>query len=121
MSGNLKDILSHLNPDIDQETLMRYLEGKLTAEQQHDLEKNMLDNDFNTDALEGLQDFRNKQEISLLVEQLNNDLRKRTDRKKRSREKRELKLEPWLIITLVIILLIVVISYVVLHQQLNGK
>lgn len=119
MSENLKDILSHLNPDIDQETLLLYLQGKLTAEQQHDIEKNMLDNDFTADALEGLQDFQNKKEISLLVEQLNRDLRNKTEKKKRLRKKRELKLEPWLIITLVIILMIVVISYVVLHRQMG--
>ena len=35
MSENLKDILSHLNPDIDQETLLLYLQGKLSTEQQH--------------------------------------------------------------------------------------
>ena len=60
MSDNLKDILSNLNPDIDQEVLMLYLQGKLSAEQQHEVERQMMDNDFDADALEGLQGFKNK-------------------------------------------------------------
>ena len=52
MSESLKDILSNLNPDIDQETLLQYLQGKLTAEQQHELEKQMMENEFESDALE---------------------------------------------------------------------
>ena len=51
MSDNLKDILSHLNPEIDQETLMLYLQGKLSAQQQHDLEKEALQSDFENDAM----------------------------------------------------------------------
>ena len=36
MKENLKDILSHLAKDIDQETLLLYLQGKLSPEQQHE-------------------------------------------------------------------------------------
>jgi len=43
MSEDLKDILSNLNPDVDQETLLQYLQGKLSAQDQHDLEKQMMD------------------------------------------------------------------------------
>jgi hypothetical protein len=75
MKDNLKDILSNLNPDIDQETLLLYLQGKLSAEKQHELEMQMLDNNFETDALEGLQTLSNAQNVSYLVEQLNRDLR----------------------------------------------
>ena len=60
MNESLKDILSHLNPDIDQETLLRYLQGKLSSDEQHSMEKKMMDNDFNMDALEGLEGIRIK-------------------------------------------------------------
>ena len=60
MSENLKDILSHLNPDIDQETLLLYLQGKLSTEQQHEVEKQMMDNDFEADALEDSRISRTK-------------------------------------------------------------
>jgi hypothetical protein len=119
MSDNLKDILSNLNPDIDQETLLLYLQGKLSAQEQHEVEKQMIDSDFETDALEGLQDFKDKRKIALLVDQLNKDLKKKTEKKKRLRQKLILNLEPWLIIALVIILVLIVISYIVVRRQMN--
>jgi hypothetical protein len=71
MSENLKDILSHLNPDIDQATLLLYLQGKLSAEEQHEVEKQIIDNEFEADAIEGLQNFKDKRNLSSLVDQLN--------------------------------------------------
>ena len=60
MPGKLKDILSHLSTEIDQETLLKYLEGRLSEEQKHEIEKKMLDSDFTNDAIEGLQEIKNK-------------------------------------------------------------
>ncbi len=117
MSGNLKDILSNLNPDIDQETLMRYLQGQLSAEQQHEVEKQMMDNDFDSDALEGLEEFKNKRNINQLVEQLNRDLKKRTEKKKKFRKKMQLQVEPWIIVAVVMILLLVVIAFFVITRM----
>ena len=90
MSEDLKDILSNLNPEIDQETLMRYLQGKLSAEEQHEVEKTITNDDFDSDALEGLQNFKDKRNINLLVDQLKKDLRKKTEKKKRFKEKLQL-------------------------------
>lgn len=119
MKDNLKDILSNLNPDIDQETLLLYLQGKLSAEKQHELEMQMVDSDFETDALEGLQNMQDTQHISHIVEQLNRDLKKKTSQKKGHREKLEFKAEPWIWLAIVIILLLVVLAYVIIHQYLQ--
>ena len=75
MQENLKDILIHLSTDVDQETLLLYLQGKLSAEQQHEVEKKLMNNDFASDAAEGLQSFKDQQRLELLVKQLNKDLR----------------------------------------------
>ncbi len=119
MKESLKDILSNLNPDIDQATLLLYLQGKLTAMQQHELEKKMLENDFSMDALEGLQQFDDKTNISLLVEQLNKDLKVKTAKKKKLKEKIKLKLDPWTIIMIVFILVLVVISFIIIYRKLH--
>jgi hypothetical protein len=119
MQPNLKDILSHMSSDIDQETLMLYLQGKLSPEKQHELEKQILDNDFATDAIDGLQDFKDKKKLAAVVEQLNNDLRKKTVLKKARRRKRTVQSEPWLLITLVIILLLVVLCYFILFRHMG--
>lgn len=119
MNDDLKDILSNLNPGVDQETLMRYLQGKLSEQEQHEIEKQMMGDDFEADALEGLQEFKNKKDLSSLVDQLNADLKKRTEKKKRAKEKMKLKLDSNLIIAIIIILLLVAISYFIIQKQLS--
>lgn len=119
MSDKLKDILSHLSTEVDQETLLKYLEGKLSDEQTHELEKRMLDSDFTNDAVEGLQQIKNKGDISSLVEQLNRDLHKKLDKKKKRREKLRFRDQPWLYIAIVIILLLIILSYLVIHRMLT--
>lgn len=119
MNENLKDILSNLNPDIDQETLLRYLQGKLSAEEQHEIEKGMMESDFDSDALEGLQEMKDKKNLTVLIQQLQKDLKKKTEKKKKARQKLQLNLEPWLIISLVIILILAVISYILVRQQIK--
>ena len=41
---NFKDILSHLSTEVDQETLLLYLQNKLSAEKRHEVEKQLLSN-----------------------------------------------------------------------------
>lgn len=115
MNPNLKDILSHLNPDINQETLLQYIQGHLPAEKQQELEAYLIDNDFENDALEGLHEFKNKRTLSLMVAQLNRDLKKKTGRRKSSRAL-QLKSEPWLWVAVLIVLILVVISYIVIRS-----
>ena len=119
MSENLKDILSNLNPDIDQETLLLYLQGKLSAEQQHEVEKQMMDHDFELDALEGLGNIKETKKIAHLVEQLNYELKKKTEKKKKLRRKLDVKIDPWVIASVIIVLLLVVLSYFVIHHHLR--
>lgn len=119
MADKLKDILSHLSTDVDQETLLKYLEGRLSDEQRHELEKKMLDSEFANDAVEGLQDIKNKQRITSVVDQLNRELHKKLEKKKRKREKFRFKDKPWLYLALIIILLLIVISYFVIYRMLQ--
>lgn len=119
MSENLKDILTNLNKDIEQEKLLDYLNKKLSASEAHELEKQMADDEFMSDAVEGLENFKDKKDVSLLVEQLNRDLKKQTAKKKLKKEKRKLKEQPWLYITLVILLLLVIVSYIVIKKYLG--
>ena len=119
MSDKLKDILSHLSTEVDQETLLKYLEGRLSEEQKHELEKKMLSSEFTDDAMEGLQEIKNKRNISSLVDQLNRDLHNKLEKKKQRREKLRFKDQPWLFIAIFIILILIIISYVVIHKMLQ--
>ena len=119
MQDNLKDILSHLSGEIDQETLLLYLQDKLTPEKRHELEKQVADNEFVSDALDGLQQIKDKQQISYMVEMLNRDLKKKVEKKKQRREKLKLPDQTTLYITIVILLLLIVLSYFVIHRMMN--
>ena len=87
MQGNLKDILSNLSTDIDQETLLLYLQDKLPEDKKHELEKRLMENEFAGDALEGLREIKDKQQISFMVEMLNRDLKKKTEKKTQASRK----------------------------------
>jgi hypothetical protein len=121
MSEELKNILSNLSPDIDQEMLLLYLQNKLSAEKRHELEKKLLENEFADDAAEGLQTIKDKQGISEMVEMLNYDLKKKLEKKKLRRQKINLTIQPWLYISLVILILLIVIAYVVIRMYLKTK
>lgn len=116
MDGKLKDILGHLSTEVDQETLLLYLQGKLPPEKQHEVEQHIMNNEFAADALEGLRNFRDPAALDRVVSQLNQDLRKKTRKKKK---RREAGAEPWLVIALVIILILIIVSYLIIHQQLR--
>lgn len=117
MAENLKDILSNLSPDIDQETLMLYLQGKLSEQKKHEVEEKLLENEFADDAMDGLKEFRDKEQVSYMVEMLNRDLKKKTEKKKKRREKMKLPEMPWLYITIVIFLLLIVLCYFVIRKM----
>jgi hypothetical protein len=120
MKENIKDILSGLSTDIDQETLLLYLQGKLSDEKKHEVEKQLMQDDFNEDAAEGLDDFKDKQQLQYMVEMLNRDLRKKTERKKRRRERMKIKDQPWLYISLLILIILIVMAYIFIRRMLNN-
>ncbi len=119
MPGNLKDILSHLSTDIDQETLLLYLQDKLPEDKKHEIEMQLLENEFAGEAMEGLQEFRDKQQLSYMVEMLNRDLKKKTAKKEARREKMKFKEPPGIFISIIILILLILISYLTIHHYLR--
>ena len=113
MQENLKDILSGLNSEVDQETLLLYLQQKLTPEKQHEVERKLAENEFADDAIEGLSDIRDKQHVAHMVELLNRDLKKKIATKKKRRQALKLKDQSLLYISILIFLVLIVICYLV--------
>jgi hypothetical protein len=120
MKENLKDILSNLSPDINQEELLRYVQGHLSAEKQQELEAIALQSDFESDALEGLEAFRDKRQLAHIVEQLNGDLKKKADKRKRRLEPLQIKSDPWIWIAVAMVLILVVISYILIRANVKN-
>ena len=120
MSDNYKDILSNLSTDVDQETLLLYLQGKLSENKKHEIEKQLMQHEFNEDAVDGLQEFKDKEQLMYMVEMLNRDLKKKTEKKKQRREKMKIKDQPWIYISILILILLIALSYIVIHRYLKG-
>lgn len=121
MNNKLKDILSNSNKDIDNQQLMDYLSQQLSKEESHAVEMNMADDEFMSDAVDGLQHIEDKKNMQAYVEQLNNDLQKQIAKNKTRKEKRRLKDQPYTILTIILLLVLVVISFIVLKKYLDAK
>lgn len=119
MSDQLKDILSNLNTDIDQETLLKYINHQLSKEEVHHIEEKLTSTGFESDAVDGLHEI-DKERLAFVVESLNRDLKKRTAKKIARRKKRELKPQWWLYFSIILFLIILVLVYMYLHQQMRG-
>ena len=96
-----------------------YLQGKLSEDKKHEVEKQLLQNEFDGDAADGLQEFRDKEQLQYMVEMLNCDLKKKTEKKKQRREKMKIKDQPWIYISILILILLVVLSYIVITRLLK--
>src|ERR1700754_1059046 len=117
MSDDLKDILSNRNKDIEQEKLLQYLNQSMPDAEQHELEKQMNDDEFMNDAIEGLQQLNNKNDIPVYVQQLNSDLKKQLDKRKKRKDKRKIPSQYWTYISIVIVLLLAIIAYLVVKNM----
>jgi len=120
MKDDLLKILSNNNKDIDQQRLMDYLQGKLSPEESHEVEKMMAENDLVGDAMEGLQDIPNKRDIQTYVEQLNRGLQKSLTKKRQRRKKRRLKEGPWGYVAIIVIVMLCIAAYYVVRKVLLG-
>ena len=116
MNPNLLNILNHSNKDIDNQQLMDYLAGKLSAEEKHAVEQMMAENEFMNDAVEGLETIHDKQGIQLFVDQMNRDLHKKLQQKKARKLKRKTIQLRWIIAAVVLILAIVIATWLMIEK-----
>jgi len=118
MNNDLLNILGNSNKDIDNQKLMDYLSGKLSDQEKHEVEMWMVDNDFENEALEGLQQMSGSSNKKLegYVDQLNKELTHYIKEKKNRREKRRIDTNFWVYVTIAFILIIVVLAYVVITK-----
>ncbi len=103
---------------IDETTLLRYLDGTMPPDQQHMLEELMDTDPFLSDAIEGLAEVRDKEQLQLITAQLNNQLKKLTE-KRRARRGRNKLTDHWGWIFVLIVLLLVILAWLVIHFLLK--
>ena len=115
MREDLLNILSDSNKDIDNQKLMDYISGRLSAEQKHEVEQWMTDNPFFDEAVEGLQDAGGEKKVNASVDKLNRKLHKYLKQKKKKKDKRIILYNnTWIYIAVLFILALAAIVYLVL-------
>lgn len=117
MPDDLLNILSDSNKDIDNQKIMDYISGKLSADQKHEVEKWMIDHPFVNEAIEGLQQSGDEKKLQATVEQLNVELRKYLQQRKRKREKFFSPVTMWTYVAIIFILAILVAVYVLIKLK----
>lgn len=114
----LKNILD--NPEgnklPEDDKLMQYLNGELSPEEQHEVERMMADSEFMNDAIEGLQQMPSATVLNQYVNELNTKLQKQVEAKKQKKEKRKIQHLGGSITAVIILLLLCLLAYVVIRM-----
>lgn len=118
--NNLLNILANSNKDIDNQLLMDYISGRLSNADQHAVEEWLEENQFAADALEGLQQFGNQDQLQEYVVQLNRELKQYLAQKKQRRDTRYWKDKHWTYTAIIFILLVIIIAFVMI-RMLSGN
>jgi anti-sigma factor RsiW len=121
MNKDLLKILSNSNKDIDNQQLMDYLNGQLSGDALHEVEKSMADNEFLNDAVEGLQRLEGKTNMQSYVDELNAAMQKSLAKKKARRLRRRLKDQNWTLLAIILVIVLCVLGYIVIKILLKHK
>lgn len=98
---------------LPEDKLLAYLEGRLSPEEQHEVEAWMAEEGMSTDALDGLQELP-AAETRDIVNRLNHNLRTELTTKDRRRTK-AIKDNPIAWLAVLIILILCIAAYIVLR------
>src|SRR5215210_4035214 len=100
-----KDISSGNEDQITEEELLRYLRRDVTEDEKKQIEKKIHSSPFEIDAVEGLSNVRDKENLQGHVSQLHLKLRQLTFKKPR-KEKEKIKIFEWMVLAILILLFI---------------
>ena len=119
MKDNIEDIMKG-SGSLDEQKLMDYLQGKLSPEQVHDVEKMMADSGFLNDAVEGLSEMKDKQRIAMILQELNSKLQVKARQQKKKFSPLIPDQKTLTIVALITILLLVTLGYVIYKMSMHS-
>lgn len=99
----------------NEEALKRYLDNTASEEERFAIENHMADEAFMNDAVEGLQSFKSGHQMQDYVNQINKELHKQTNKKKKRRLKRHMEDQNWTLISVILIIILCILGYFVIH------
>lgn len=97
--------------DIYNNKILKYLNNELEASEKESFEKDLLNDDMMSEAVEGLQLIENKKSIDVKINELNNQLKSYTSSKKKNRIKRNFITTQWLVIIIASVFVVCLICY----------
>lgn len=110
-----KNILKSQNSTLTNVELLHYLQKQLTSEQENEIEKQLLESSFYSDAIEGLEEVKDKNNISIDLDQLHQSLKNQIQEQKKKKEKRKIKEIPFIILITVTVLLLCLLAFLVVY------
>ena len=115
--SDLNDILSNNKGKLPEDKLMAYLEGRLSPEEQREIEKLLTEEGMEADALEGLQNIPAidaKESVNRINHQLRKDLLG-----KHPKRRRQIVSNPWAIVAIGVIIFLIVIAYIIIRMSIK--
>jgi hypothetical protein len=76
----------------------------------------MNDDEFMSDAMDGLNELKNKENISFTLDQLNTGLKKQLQKRKEKKIKRKLPSQTWVYYSIIILLILIILSWVIIRK-----
>lgn len=98
---------------LPEEQLMAYLEGKLSPEEQHEVEQWLSNEGMESDALEGLQQL-DTEETKKSVGKINYELRKELGSRNKRRTK-HIKDNKWSWLAILVVLMLAIVCYIAIR------
>ena len=109
----LNDILHNDKGKLTEEKLNAYLEGRLSVQEQHEVEQWLADEGMEADAIEGLKNITTN-ESTAITQRINRSLQQELHKKSRRRSK-VIKDNNWAWVAVIIVLLLCIAAYLVMH------
>ncbi len=113
---NWKDIFKK-EQELSEEELLQYLNKDISEDEMNSIEQKMAASAFENDALEGLEQFKNKENIIEITNSLNQQLKKHISRNNKRKKKRKIQDQQWLIVAILAVLLLSVAGYLLIHYN----
>ncbi len=115
-----KAISSNERP-VNQEKLIEYLEGSLSALERQHIEKQLEEDEFLNDAMEGLHQITDSQQIKQVVNDLNRSIQKQITTQQRKKNKQPIFSLYWVYIAIILLIILILSAYLILSQTISMK
>lgn len=106
-----KNIGNHKSAGIDEEHLLAYIEGNMPPEEQHRIEEILEGDPFLNDAVEGLSELKDKEQLRAIAAQINAQLSRQIKNRRQQRRRRNKLTDHWGWLFVLIVLLLILVSW----------